>query len=159
MCKSQAKSFFSKPHLPLSSWAQAFWPSSCPQSLGSLIHLSIKFFSTKGTLCPVPLKWPLFSVPLPSPPNLWPKMLTQIYHQILHGGQALFNLLYESYTKMLNDKPYTQNVEELPQSYLCTRMCTIRVNERSGAWDVLLVTRWKKVAITSSKHPVSLQKL
>ena len=70
-------------------------------------------------------------------------MLTQIYYQILHGGQALFNLLYESCTKkkMLNDKPYTQNIEELPQSYLVQECALFRVNERSGAWDVLLVTR------------------
>ena len=43
--------------------------------------------------------------------------------------------------KMLNDKPYTQNIEELPQSYLVQECALFRVNERSGAWDVLLVTR------------------
>ena len=38
-------------------------------------------------------------------------------------------------------KSYTQNVDELPQSYLVQECALFRVNERSGAWDVWLVTR------------------
>lgn len=131
---------------PLSSWAQALWLPRFPQSVGSLIHLSIEF-SSGHKRCPLSYapSSDLSLFPFPSPPNLWSKMLTQTHHQISHGCQALHNPLCECCAKkMLNHNAYTQNVDELPPSYLVQACALFRVKERSGAWDVWLVTRWKK---------------
>lgn len=159
MCKSQAKSLFSKPRLPTQLLSSGILASQVPPvswEFNSFLY-EIVLWPQKASCVLCPLKWPLSLFPFPSPPNLWPKMLTQIYHQSLHGCQALFNLLYESSTK--KKKKLHPKCRWTSPKLPCTRMCTIPCKWEKWSLGCLVGHKMKKVAITSSKHPVSLQKL
>lgn len=136
----------SSPNLvsPLSSWAQAFWPPKCPQSLGSLIHLSMKLFSghkRRPVSC--------------APSNDLSLCSLSLHHQTYDRRCSLRYIIksymdakhYSTFSMSLLQKKkklHPKCVDELPQSYLVQECALFRVNERSGAWDVWLVTRWKK---------------
>lgn len=163
MCKSQAKSFFSKPHLPTSSWAQAL-AFQLPPGVSWEFNSSLlsSFSGHKRTLCPVPPQMTPLSVPLPFTTKLMTEDAhSDIYHFTLHGCQALFNLLYESCTKkkMLNDKPYTQNVDEFPPKLPCTRR-TIPCKWEKWSCGMFVWSQDEKSSHNQQQTPsVSLQKL